>query len=166
MTDIPKPRRRWLRYGLISLLVLVIVASGLMCWIEPRMRESMRRTEAVEAIFKSGGGAKFDFEVDESGKRLAKAREPGPAWLRYLMDQDLGASVIEAEVQTDEALEGVKDLPQLRKLHLFSKRITDVGLQHLEKTGQLETLYLEKTQVTDEGVRKLQKALPKCRIIR
>jgi hypothetical protein len=126
----------------------------------------MRRTEAVEAIFRSGGGARFDFEVDESGMRLAKAREPGPAWLRYLMGQDLGANVIEAEVQSDEALEGIKDLSQLRKLHLFSKRITDVGLQRLEEANQLETLYLEETQVTEEGVRKLQKALPKCRIIR
>ena len=82
------------------------------------------------------------------------------------MGQDLGANVIEAEVQTDEALEGVKDLPQLRRLHLFSKRITDVGLQHLEMVSQLETLYLEKTEVTDGGIRRLQKALPKCRIIR
>jgi hypothetical protein len=166
MIDTAKPRRRWLRYGLITLLVLAVVAGIGMCWVAQRMRESMRRTEAVEAIFKSGGGARFDFEVDESGKPLAKAREPGPAWLRYLMGQDLGANVIEAEVQTDEALEGVKDLPQLRRLHLFSKRITDVGLQHLEMVSQLETLYLEKTEVTDAGVKKLQKALPKCRVIR
>lgn len=166
MTDSSKSRRRWLRYGLISLLVLVVVASLVMCWIEPRMRESMRRTEAVEAIFKSGGGAKFDFEVDESGNRLAKAREPGPSWLRYLMGQDLGANVIEAEVQTDEALVGVKDLPLLRKLHLFSKRITDGGLRHLEEASQLETVYVENTKVTDEGIKRLQKALPKCRIIR
>ena len=92
------------------------------------MQASMRRTEAVEAILKSGGGARFDFEVDESGKQLAQAREPGPAWLRCLMGQDLGANVIEAEVQTDDALESIKVLPQLRKLHLFSPGITDGGL--------------------------------------
>jgi hypothetical protein len=165
MIDILKPCRR-LRYGLITLLVLVVVAGIAMCWINRRMESAMRRTEAVEAILKSGGGARFDFEVDESGKRLAKAREPGPAWLRYLMGQDLGTNVIEAEVQTDDALEGVKELPQLRKLHLFSKRVTDAGLRHLETVSQLETLFLEETRVTDEGVRKLQKTLPKCRIIR
>jgi len=82
------------------------------------------------------------------------------------MGQDLGTNVIEAEVQTDDALEGVKELPQLRKLHLFSKRVTDAGLRHLETVSQLETLFLEETRVTDEGVRKLQKTLPKCRIIR
>lgn len=166
MTDTSKPCRRWLRYGLIPLLVLVTVAGIGMCWIAEKMRESMRRTEAVEAIFKSGGGARFDFEVDESGKPLAQAREPGPAWLRYLMGHDLGANVIEAEVQTDDALEGVKDLPQLRKLHLFSNRITDAGLMHLEEVDQLETLYLEETQVTEGGVKKLHQALPNCRIIR
>ncbi len=150
----------------MTLLALVIAAGTGMCWVAQRMQASMRRTEAVEAILRSGGGARFDFGVDESGKPLAKARDPGPSWLRYLMGQDLGANVIEAEVQADDALEGVKDLPQLRRLHLFSKGITDAGLRHLEQLPQLETLYLEKTHVTDAGVRKLQKALPKCRIIR
>ena len=68
-------------------------------------------------------------------------------------------------MQTDKALEGVKDLPQLRRLHLFSKRVTDVGLRDLEQMDQLETLYIEQTQVTEQGVRKLQKALPNCQII-
>ena len=82
------------------------------------------------------------------------------------MGQDLGANVIEAEVQTDEALEGVKDLPQLRKLHLFSKRVTDVGIAASRKCEPTGNTVPGKDRDTDEGVRKLQKALPKCRIIR
>jgi hypothetical protein len=74
--------------------------------------------------------------------------------------------VVEAEVQSDAALEYVRDLPQLRRLHLFSSGITNAGLERLEQLPQLETLYLEKTQVTEQGARKLQKALPDCRIVR
>lgn len=166
MTDIPKPRRRWLRYGLITLLVLVVSAGIAMSWFAHRLQRSMRQHEAVEAILRSGGVVRFDFEIDQAGNPLAEASPPGPAWLRYWIGDDLCSNVVEAEVQADTALECVKDLPQLQRLHLFSSGITDAGLEHLEQLPQLETLYLEKTQVTEQGVGKLQEALPDCRIIR
>ena len=166
MTDIPEPRRRWLRYSLITLMVLVVSASIAMTWVAYRMQGFMRRQEAMGAILKSGGGVRFDFGIDQSGNPLPKPLHPGSTWLRYLMgNDDLGANVVEAEVQTDAALERIKDLPQLRRLHLFSKGITDAGLQRLEALPQLETLSIEKTQVTEQGVKKIQKALPNCRII-
>ena len=166
MADLPKSRRRWLRYSLITLLVLVVLTSIAMSWIAHRLQTSMRQHEAVEAILKTGGGVRFDFEIDQSGNPLLEASPPGPAWLRYWIGDDLGANVVEAEVQTDNTLEGIKDLPQLRRLHLFSNGITDAGLQYVEPMRQLETLYIEKTQVTEQGIGKLQKALPNCRVIR
>jgi hypothetical protein len=147
-------------------LVLVTAAGIGMCWVAQRMQASMRQHEAVEAILETGGGVRFDFEIDQSGNPLPKASPPGPTWVRYLMGDDFCSNVVEAEVQADTALECVKDLPQLHRLHLFSKAITDAGLEHLEQLPQLETLFLEKTKVTEQGIRKLQKALPNCRIIR
>jgi len=148
-------------------MVLVVLASITMTWIAYKMQGFMRRQEAMGAILKSGGGVRFDFGIDQSGNPLPKPSHPGSAWLRFVMgDDDLGANVVEAEVQTDAALEGVKDLPQLRRLHLFSKGITDTGLQRLEKLPQLEVLFVEKTQITEQGVGRFQKALPNCRIIR
>ena len=166
MTAAPKLRRRWLRYSLITLMVLVLLASVAMTWFAHRLQRSRRQHEAVEAIVNSGGGVRFDFEIDQSGKPLPEASFPGPVWLRPWIGDDLTSNVVEAEVQTDSALEGVKDLPLLRKLHLFSKGITDAGLEHLEQVPQLEVLFVEETQVTEQGVGKLQKALPKCQIIR
>ena len=158
--------RRWLRYSLITLAVLVISSGMVMRWAANRLQASARQREAVEAILAAGGGVRFDFEIDQSGNPLPEASPPGPAWLRYWIGDDIGTNVVEAEVQTDAALEGVKDLPQLRRLHLFSKGITDAGLRHLERLPQIETLFIEKTQVTEQGVKRLQKALPKCRIVR
>lgn len=108
---------------------------------------------------------RFDFEIDQSGNRLPKASLPGPTWLRRWIGDDICSNVVEAEVKADNALEGIKDLPQLRHLHLSFEGITDAGLQHLEQLPQLETLCLEETQITEQGVRKLRKALPNCRII-
>jgi hypothetical protein len=66
MTDAPKPRRRWLRYSLITLLVLVVSAGIAMSWIAHRLQRSMRQHEAVEAILKTGGAVRFDFEIDHT----------------------------------------------------------------------------------------------------
>ena len=166
MTDAPKPRRRWLRCSLITLLVLVASAGIGMSWIAHRLQLSMRQQEAMEAILEAGGRVKCDFEIDQSGNPLPQAPPPRPAWQRYWIGDDLGTNVVEAEVQADTVLERIKDLPQLRQLRLSSKGITDAGLGHLEQVPQLETLHLERTQVTEQGVRQLQKALPNCRIVR
>lgn len=165
MTNAPR-RRRWLRYSLITLLVLVLVAGIAMTWFAHRLQRSARQHEAVEAILATGGGVEFDFEVDQAGNPLPKPEFPGPAWLRSWVGDDICSNVVEAEVQTDTALTGVKDLPQLRRLHLFSKGITDAGLQHLEQLPQLKVLFVEKTQVTEQGILKLRKALPNCKIVR
>jgi hypothetical protein len=125
----------------------------------------MKQNEAIEAITKSGGKLRCDFELDASGNRLPEASRPGSAWLRSWIGDDLGAHVIEVDAQADSALKNIKNLPQLRRLHLASEWITDVGLEYLEPMQQLETLSLEKTQVTEQGVHRLQKALPNCRII-
>jgi len=166
MSDTPNPRRRWLRYSLVTLLILVLLASIVAGWLAKQLQRRMRQHEAVEAILATGGGVRFDFEIDQSGNPLTEAAPPGPAWLRYWIGDDLCANVVEAEVQSDSVLECVQDLPQLKKLHLFSVKITDTGLEHVQGLTQLTVLWLDDTQVTDRGVRKLQKALPNCHIVR
>lgn len=166
MTDIPNPRRRWLRYSLTTLLVLVVLASIGMGWAAHRLERTARQKEAVEAILATGATLRFDFEIDQSGNSLPEASLPGPAWLRYWIGDDLGGNVVEAEVRSDDALQHTKDLPQLRQLHLVSKGITDTGLGHLEQMSQLEMLQVSETGVTERGIKTLRKALPNCRIVR
>jgi hypothetical protein len=165
MMDAPKLRRRWLRYGLILLLALAIVAI-VVNLVTQKMHAVMQRTDALEAVVEAGGEVRFDFQIDESGNRLAKARLPGPSWLRWLTGDDLGAHVVEAQVETDEALKRIAELPQLWALHLSSKGITDAGLARLHCMSQLQVLSLEETQVTERGVTNLRKALPNCQIVR
>jgi hypothetical protein len=113
MTD--TPRRRWLLYSLITLLLPVVLAGIGLRWVAIRVQRTMRQSEAVEAIVKAGGGVRYDFEMDQSGNRLPKASLPGPAWVRYWIGYDLDSNVVEAEVQTDATLEGIRDLPLLRR---------------------------------------------------
>jgi Ran GTPase-activating protein (RanGAP) involved in mRNA processing and transport len=58
----------------------------------------------------------------------------------------------------------LKELTNLKFLHLRNTQISDAGLVHLKGLTKLERLDLRDTQVTDAGVSELQKALPNCKI--
>jgi Leucine Rich Repeat (LRR) protein len=56
---------------------------------------------------------------------------------------------------TDQDLEVVENLPDLRCLGLEHTAISDAGLKHLRGLAKLETLYLSETRVTDRGLASL-----------
>jgi hypothetical protein len=51
--------------------------------------------------------------------------------------------------------------PDVRALGLDNTKITDDGLEHLKQLSNLKIITLSGTQVTDTGVAKLQRALPR-----
>jgi hypothetical protein len=54
---------------------------------------------------------------------------------------------------TDQTLDYLSGMAQLRELDLNDTHITDQGLEKLAKVGTLETLRLKNTAITDEGFR-------------
>jgi hypothetical protein len=68
------------------LAFMVLVAAG-SSWLGVKMKQARRQREAVEAIVKLGGGAKYDYELRSDGK------PPGPAWLREFLGLDFLADV-------------------------------------------------------------------------
>jgi hypothetical protein len=60
---------------------------------------------------------------------------------------------------TDQTLEFLRPMAQLRELDLNDTQITDEGLRTLSELPRLETLRLRATPITDEGFR--QSLLPK-----
>jgi hypothetical protein len=64
----------------------------------------------------------------------------------------------------DAGLTHLKGLTSLQYLNLYGTQVTDSGLEQLEGLKNLKSLYLWQTKVTPIGVEKLKKALPKCDI--
>jgi hypothetical protein len=160
-----KSQRRWFRYSLRTLLVLVTIASVAFCWLGLKMRQSQRQKEAVEAIRKLGGYVAYYHE----GRHMVVAPPPpGPVWLRTLAGDDVFSQVhhvrLSGETVTDADLVHLQGLTELQVLVLSGTQITDAALVELQGLTQLEDLFVAHTQVTKKGCQELQKALPNLRI--
>ncbi len=164
----PKAKLRWYQYRLAHLFVFVTICAIPCSWFACKMARARTQKQAVEAIEKMGGVA-YDYQLDASDRFIPDAEPPGPAWLHNLVGVDFSADVVVVILGgpqvTDDDLEHLKVLTQLKSLTLICSQVTDAGLEHLRGMTTLKVLDLEDTQVTNEGVKRLRQALPNCIII-
>jgi hypothetical protein len=113
--------------------------------------------------------------TDETLRAIGKARN-----MEYLVLADCGA-VTDQGLQylsqmtelktlmlggtnvTDEGLAHLAHLKELYWLSLSGTKVSDAGLHHLEGLTKLQHLVLWDTQVTPEGAKRLQSQLPSLR---
>ena len=167
-TDQPKPRRRFFRYSLRTLMLVVTVFC---VWLGVTAKRAQDQRQAVVAIYKLGGRVLYDHQIEESDP-------PGPAWLRQLIGVEYFFNVARVYLRkpdyhgrnsatrkrfTDADLEHltglVRDLKRFSELQFLDLRytqVTDEGLMHLKGLTNLLRLYLDDTQVTDAGLVRLK----------
>jgi hypothetical protein len=183
--------RKYLRFSLRSLLVLILLIAGWLGWIVHRARA---QRDAVAAILKLQGTVKYDWERKD-GRNLPNGKPWWPGWLVSLFGIDYFARVTQVRLVavhelsdselvhisnlsgleeldlhrspvTDARLSYLAGLTDLQSLTLFHTPVSDTGLVRLTKMHRLRTLSIEDTSVTDSGAAALQKALPKLSIKR
>jgi hypothetical protein len=183
--------RRYRHLSLRSLLVLVLVIGGWLGWM---VHSARVQREAVAAIQKIEGTARYDWERKD-GCSLPNGKPWWPTWLVDQIGIDYFGHVTrvrlvathqlsETELNhishlsrleeldlhrspvTDAGLAHLAGLTDLQSLILFHTEVSDAGLLHLRGLSRLRSLSLESTKVTDAGVQALQKALPKLTISR
>jgi Leucine-rich repeat (LRR) protein len=64
----------------------------------------------------------------------------------------------------DAGLVHLKGLTELEHLDLRATQVTDAGLEHLKGLTKLKNLYLHDTKVSSEGWKNLKSTLPQCSI--
>jgi len=176
---VSRPWRRYLRFSLRGLIVVVFVIGVWLGWI---VRQARVQRDAVAAITAAGGSVNYDWEWS-NGKSSPGAKPWAPTWLTDLIGVDFFGHVtgvfFYSSAPTDEAIVRVgrltrlellglgpfasdkglghwKGLTNLSFLDLSSTQVTDAGLAHLKGLTNLSFLILDSTQVTDAGLAHLK----------
>jgi len=168
--EVTKPKRRWLRFSLRTLMVLVLAISMPLAWLGMKVRRANEQRSAVEAIRAVGGYVEYDheyklcyFHEQMSGPSIPFGLSedpppPGPVWLRRLFGDGLFAEVVyvEGSDDADRIVSHVEQLPYLRHLLVGVASqdcpVTDASLVQVKGLTRLKTLRLFHTRVTDAGL--------------
>ncbi len=157
MTEQVKPvsrsSRRYLRFSVRGLIVLVLVIGAGMGWI---VREAHIQRDAVAAIKNAGGVVSYDWEWS-NGKSILGGKPRAPKWLVDLIGVDYLSHVTTVRLNTssaspDAAIAHVGRLTRLQSLDFDGSSIGDAGLAHLKGLSKLSVLRLSGTQVIDAGL--------------
>ena len=144
----PKPKRRWLKLSLRTLLILLTIGCIWLGWTVNRARQ---QRAAVEWVTEIGGKIYYDFETDQDGYPSRKpGRPPGPAWLRDWVGVDYLATVEGVAFSSTNRLDDISPLGTLVRLRYLHLDRTNVGnIEPLASLTQLASLSLERTKVRD-----------------
>src|SRR5689334_22834012 len=116
-----KPKRRWFRYSLRTLLVFVTLASAGFGWLGYKVRQSQQHREAIKTIEKLGGTFRYE------GNPTNALR---PAWLSKWIGNDDSGTVIQVRFDSrigDDVLAQLQSLTRLDRLDVHGTQVTDAG---------------------------------------
>lgn len=167
-TQRPKPNRRWLRFSLLTLLILMTVATvAFGRWVHSRRQQAQENRDSVAAT--AGAIEEVVAEIEKlNGKvysEYVKRREQ--TWLERLFDDPGGAENAISALRvksvdlsftqvTDTDLEHLKGLKSLQVLDLEGTQISSAGLEHVKVLTELRVLKLSGPNFTDEGLEHLK----------
>jgi Leucine Rich repeat len=158
----PRSHRRWLRFSLRSLLILVTI---LCVWLGVKVNQARRQKEAVDALSKVGAAIRYEHQLSDTHPRdFAVEKELDvPRWLRDLAGDDFFQTVVAVQATrpvTDNDFIHLAALPRIRFLYLTNTgpRVTDAGLAHLPRPDRLVSFVAGGTAVGNEFAKRLATA--------
>ncbi|MFO0898134.1 MAG: hypothetical protein U0836_11980 [Pirellulales bacterium] len=158
-------RRRWLRFSLQALLVLLTAVCVLLGLVAQRMRRGVAQKRTVAAILAAGGHVAYSYQLDERGNETPDAEAPIPAWLLPLgLDTFFHVTAVHVDRNADltperraRLCEGFRALPHLRDLQLYDIDFTEANFACLRFLVDLESLSLDSCTLKDAWIEHLPK---------
>jgi hypothetical protein len=149
-----KPHRRWFRFRLRTLLIVVTVLSIPLVWIGWELKEIRKEQPTTAWILNAGG------KVGTRNIIPAIHKSRWDDFRRLLFGGRVRGVSLSATSITD--LSRLAELKHLEWLSLSHSKVTD--LSPLTELKNLKFLDLYGTQLTDEQMTQLRKGLPGCEV--
>ena len=169
-----KPRRRWFRFSLRTLLIVVTVLAIPLGWVGRQLLQVRRERATVTWVEEMGGKVSFPSSIANR------------SWWEKSTDKLFGERVERVGLSRTQVsdLSPLAKLKSLNQLHLDNTQVSDLSplaelkslevlylhimqvsdLSPLAELKSLRRLVLKNTQVSDEQVRELKQAFPNCEI--
>ena len=146
-------RRRWFRFRLRTLLVMVTLISVLLGWVDSvswELDQRQRENSTISWVYGMGGGINLRSRNDER------------SWWGKTKDGLFGERVQVVRIRNTQVsdLSPIAELKNLQYLDLNNTKLTD--LSPLTELKNLSEFVLVDSHVSDEQVQKLRLALPNC----
>jgi internalin A len=153
-SPVVRPWRRYLRFSVRGLIVLVLVIGAGLGWL---VRSAHIQRDAVAAIERAGGNVAYDWEW-EYAKSNPAGKPRAPRWLVKLLGVDFFGHVTNVSdlIATDTSIVQIGSLTELERLSLSGSPVGDSGAAHFERLTKLRALELRGTNVTDVGLKHLK----------
>jgi hypothetical protein len=164
----PQPRRRWLRFSLRTLLILVTV---ICVWMGIEKSRVLKQDRVATEVRELGGNVFLGYRFDPSGKPKEFSKRSVPAWVTSVIDEKYFLTVVTVNFDndfgnrpserskahgsqaTDEGLVLLKDVPNVTELLLAgNNQLTDGCLRHAAGLRRLRVITLNQTSVVGPGL--------------
>jgi hypothetical protein len=154
------PRRRWPRFRLRTLLLLVVIIAIPLGWNVNRARDERR---VVSELEKLSARILYDYQVPQINgvyRFSQTARPPGPEWLRNSLGQEYFVDVVQAMIDgpgpdgrfaDNDTLAQLAKLPKLKWLVVRGDGMTDAGMAHLAGMSELVELGVLSENIAGPG---------------
>ena len=147
-----RPWRRFLRFSVRGMIVLVLVIGTGLGWL---VRSARIQREAVAVIeTDGGGGVAYDWDSG-AGTTDFRGRPPAPNWLADLVGVDYFGRVrfVVLWDARPATIAAVSRLSGLRRLAINGSGLRDTDLAPLETLTELSELVLSGDAATDAGLK-------------